>query len=102
MAHGCYIFKYFDGREVFEAMNNAHNTAYTEFGMPGISPIEVLKQIIPENQLFPPRPNTAWQEHHAFEAWTGDTWLCPDILKEYFGEASTLDELIAQSQLMQK
>lgn len=101
MAHGCYIFKYFDGREVFEAMNNAHNTAYTEFGMPGISPMEVLKQIIPENQLFPPKPNTAWQEHHAFGAWAGDTWLCPDILNEYFGQATSLEELIAQSQLMQ-
>ena len=101
MAHGCYIFKYFDGREVFEAMNNAHQTAYTEFGMPGISPVEVLKQIIPEDQMFPPKPNTAWQDHHAFGAWTADTWLCSNILKEYFGEASSLEELIAQSQLMQ-
>lgn len=101
MAHGCYIFKYFDGREVFEAMNNSRHTAYTEFGVPGISPVEVLKQIIPENQMFPPKPKTAWQDHHAFGAWIEDTWLCTEILKTYFGEASSLEELIDQSQLMQ-
>ena len=101
MAHGNYIFRYFEGIEVFEAMNNAHYTAYTEFGMPGLSPRSVLEQIIPKEELFPPKPGAAWQEHHAFGSWVGDTWLCPDILEYYFGKAKNLDELIAQSQLLQ-
>ena len=101
MAHGNYIFRYFEGIEVFEAMNNAHYTAYTEFGMPGLSPREVLESIIPAKELFPPKAGTAWQEHHAFGAWVGATWLCEEILEHYFGKAKNLDELIAQSQLLQ-
>ncbi len=101
MAHGNYIFRYQDGREVYEAMNNARNTAYTEFGMPGLSPIEVIKQIIPQKDWFPPKEESAWKDHHAFKAWEGNTWLCPEILEHYFGKASTLEELIEKSQWLQ-
>ncbi|MDD6210196.1 MAG: glycoside hydrolase family 2 TIM barrel-domain containing protein [Bacteroidales bacterium] len=101
MAHGNYIFRYFDGKEVFQAMNDAHFTAYTEFGMPGLSPRSVLEKIIPKQELFPPKPGTAWEAHHAFNAWVGATWLCDDILDFYFGKAKNLDELIEQSQLLQ-
>ena len=100
MAHGHYVF-YDQGKEVFQTMNKSHNTAYTEFGMPGISPREVLESIIPPSELWPPRPGTAWEAHHAFGAWHGQTWLCKDILEMYFGKAQTLNELIAQSQLLQ-
>ena len=41
-----------DGTEVFENMNKSRFTAYTEFGMPGMSPVKVLKKIIPANELF--------------------------------------------------
>ena len=101
MGHGNYIFRSPDGEEVFQEMKRAHFTAYTEFGIPGMSPIEVLKKIIPEKDLFPPKPKTAWEDHHAFGAWMGDTWLCPEILEDYFGKASTLEELMKQSQLLQ-
>jgi beta-mannosidase len=102
MAHGHYVFRW-EGMEVFEMMDKSHNTAYSEFGMPGISPREVLEKIIPEEDLFPPKTCTAWEEHHAFGAWDGDisTWLCQDLLTEYMGEAKSLDELIGQSQLVQ-
>ena len=101
MGHGNYVFRSPDGEEVFQEMKRAHYTAYTEFGIPGMSPIEVLKQIIPENDLFPPKPKTAWEDHHAFGAWMGNTWLCPEILEDYFGKASDLEELVKQSQLLQ-
>jgi len=102
MSHGNYIFKYFDnGREVFQQMPRSVATAYTEFGMPGAASVELLKKIIPENELFPPKPGTSWQSHHAFGAWVGDTWLMKDLLKEYFGEAKTLEELVSQSQWLQ-
>jgi len=102
IAHGNYVFKW-KGQEVFDMMNNSHYTAYVETGMPGISPIETLKKIIPANQLFPPQPGTAWEYHHAFNAWDAhvETWLCQDILNEYMGQAKSLDELIFQSQLLQ-
>ena len=101
MGHGCYLFKYLDGTEVYENMNKARFTAYTEFGVPGMSPVEVLKKIIPANDLFPPRDNTAWRDHHAFGAWVGDTWLSLADIESYFGKAPNLETLVQQSQLMQ-
>lgn len=102
MAHGHYLFKW-EGSEVYEMMDKSHYTAYSEFGMPGISPREVLEKIIPEKDLFPPKAGTAWEEHHAFGAWDGDlsTWLCHEMLTDYMGEAQSLDELIDQSNLLQ-
>lgn len=102
MAHGHYLF-YWEGKDVFQMINNSHFTAYTEFGIPGISPREVLERIIPADELFPPRPSTAWEVHHAFGAWDGDasTWLGLPILNRYFAPARNLDELVAQSSLLQ-
>ena len=81
MGHGCYVFRYDkwfvspklaaempDGCDCLTAMVNAENTAYTEFGNPSASDIDTLKSIIPEDELFPPKPGGAWQEHHAFYA----------------------------------
>jgi beta-mannosidase len=102
MAHGNYVFKYWDtGQEVFQKMPRSAATAYTEFGMPGAAGVELLKKIIPDNELWPPKPSTSWQSHHAFGAWVGDTWLMKDMLAGYFGEAGNLGELVAQSQWLQ-
>lgn len=101
MGHGCYLFRMGD-QTIFDWMGNSHNTAYTEFGMPSVSPREVLEHIIPADQLFPPRPGGAWEAHHAFNAWEMlNTWLDEPTLTEYFGKAENLDELIANSQLLQ-
>jgi beta-mannosidase len=102
MGHGNYVFQW-EGRDIFETMNTSRNTAYSEFGMPGIAPREVLEKIIPPAELFPPKAGTAWQTHHAFGSWDADksTWLCQPLLAEYFGEALSLDELICQSQTLQ-
>lgn len=102
MAHGNYLF-YWEGRDIFQLINDSHFTAYTEFGVPGISPREVLEKIIPPEELFPPRPGTAWEEHHAFGAWDGSpaTWLGEPTIERYFGRAQTLDQLIERSSLMQ-
>ena len=102
MGHGHYIFRdTVTKEEVFQWMSKASNTAYTEFGMPAPSSLEVLKSIIPENELWPPKPGKSWESHHAFNAWQGNTWLMPDMLAEYFGEAKTLEEMIANGQLVQ-
>lgn len=102
IAHGNYVFRW-KGQEVFDMMNKSHHTAYVETGMPGISPLETLERIIPLNQLFPPEPGTAWEDHHAFRAWDAndETWLCRDIITEYMEPAETIEELIVQSQLLQ-
>jgi beta-mannosidase len=102
MAHGHYVFRDQDtGEEVFSTMQRAQQTAYTEFGMPGPSSMEILEAIIPDNELWPPRPGTSWESHHAFNAWVGDTWLMMDMLEGYFGRATKLEELVEMGQLLQ-
>lgn len=102
MGHGHYVFLDLDGKtEVYQWMPKSKSTAYTEFGMPGPSPVDILKTIIPEEELFPPMPGTSWESHHAFNAWVGDTWLMKDFLAEYFGEPETLEELVQSGQWIQ-
>lgn len=102
MAHGNYVFREAQSREeVFQEMDRAHYTAYTEFGMPAPSSVEILKTIIPKEELWPPKPGTSWESHHAFKAWVGNTWLCQDIIEEYFGPSQSLEELVANGQLLQ-
>ncbi|NOR73718.1 MAG: hypothetical protein GQ525_01025 [Draconibacterium sp.] len=102
VGHGNYVFRDLDGKtEVYEWMAKAKSTAYTEFGMPGPSSVEILKMIIPENELFPPMPGTSWESHHAFNAWVGDTWLMKDFLADYFGKPENIEELVKQGQWIQ-
>jgi len=102
MAHGHYVFKDWEnGEEVYARMQRANNTAYTEFGMPAPSSVEVLQTIIPEDELWPPKPGTSWESHHAYKAWVGDTWLMQDMINDYFGKAKDLEEMVANGQLVQ-
>lgn len=101
MSHGCYLFLYYDGREVFEAMNAKESTAYTEFGVGGACSAEELRRFIPQDELFPPKEGTAWEEHHAFNAWVGSTWLALNTIEKYFGKSENLEELVCKSQTMQ-
>jgi beta-mannosidase len=103
MGHGDYRFRDDRGREVFEIYSSAARTAYSEFGCPGPAPIELLKTIIPAGDLFPPRMGTAWETHHGLGAWeiepTG--WLCLDTQRHYFGEAISLEDLVARGAWLQ-
>ena len=102
MAHGHYVFYDEDSIEtVFQWMPKAENTAYTEFGCPSPSPVEYLKTFIPETELYPPKKGTAWEVHHAFNAWTGDTWLVPKTIERFFGEITSLEKLVDCGQLLQ-
>lgn len=101
MAHGDYRFRDQDGREVHQIYAGSAATAYSEFGCPGPSPVAYLKTFIPEEELWPPRPGTAWQSHHAFDAWVSGTWLCLDTQRHYFGEPRDLDELVARGEWLQ-
>ena len=101
MAHGNYLFRYEDGREVFQVLPAASATAYTEFGCPGPSPADYLKTFIPAEDLFPPKPGTAWEDHHAFGAWQGETWLQPGVIEDYFGPSETLESLTERGAWLQ-
>jgi beta-mannosidase len=102
MAHGHYVFREWSTKEeVFQEMARSKFTAYTEFGMPGPSSVEILKTIIPKEELWPPKPGTSWESHHAYNAWVGNTWLCEDIIEDYFGKSDSLEQLVANGQLLQ-
>ncbi len=102
MGHGHYVFRDFSSHEeVFERMNRARCTAYTEFGMPAPASTDILKTIIPPGELWPPKAGGSWESHHAFKAWVGNTWLMQDLIEEYFGKSANLEELVAHGQLLQ-
>lgn len=103
MAHGGYtFFNEQQSGEVYAAFRNSNNTAYTEFGVPSISSVKTLREIIPEDELFPPSETDAWVAHHGYGAWKDDTWLCLSILEKYFGKANSLEELVEQSNWLQR
>ena len=103
MSHGGYVF--YDqkgmGGDIFKCFQKVHNTAYTEFGVPSIAPLSVLEKIIPKDEMFPIKESDAYILHHAKGAWGSERWACVDILEHYFGKASSIDELIYESNLLQ-
>ena len=102
MAHGSYTFSSPpDNKDVFERFNNCHHTAYSEFGVPSLAPVETLERIIPEEERFPIRETPAWIAHHGFRAWVGDSWACNSIYEHYFGEDPTLEARVAHSNWLQ-
>lgn len=101
MGHGNYVFRYNSGEDVMQVMSKSRFTAYTEFGLPSPASVEQLRSFISADELFPPKPGTSWESHHAFHAWQGDTWLMPDLIKDYFGPSDTLEQLVERGQLLQ-
>ena len=109
VAHGGYTF--FDrdlDEDVMEKMYRLNKgsekyTAFAEFGVPSPAPMEVLKEIIPEDELWPPLPGSSWEDHHGFGAWDQekDSWLMMGQLEKYFGKANRLEEVIERGQFLQ-
>ena len=109
VAHGGYTF--FDkelNEDVFEKMFRINHgsekfTAFAEFGIPSPAPMEVLKEIIPEDELWPPVPVNSWEVHHGFGAWAKekDSWLMQDQIEKYFGRSNNLEELVQHGQILQ-
>ncbi len=101
MGHGHYVFRDADGRETYQIFSRASFTAYTEFGCPGPANTDVLRSIIPEKDIFPPKPGTPWETHHAFLAWQPNSHLLLDVIEHYFGSAPDLQTLVDRGQLLQ-
>ncbi len=104
MGHGGYMF--YDGGEemggdVLEVFARSNHIAYTEFGIPSMSSREVLERIIPREELFPVTPTEAWVLHHGLRAWKPQSHVCPEVLSHYWGEPSSLDEMIEHSNWLQ-
>lgn len=101
MGHGHYMFQYRNGEDVLQSMPKARNTAYTEFGVPSPSSVEQLACFIPPDELYPPKPGTAWESHHAFKALSDNMWLMADQIEHYFGPWTSLEQLVEYGQTLQ-
>lgn len=101
IGHGDYLFRDGQGREVFQMLRDTDCSAYVEFGVPGASDVDQLRTFIPEAELFPPRPNTAWEIHHGLATWGYEGWLEQRTIEYYFGPSPDLETLVAHSQLIQ-
>ena len=102
MGHGCYAFKHPDmPGDVFETVRKSRFTAYTEFGVPGLTDLAALKNMMPENELFPVKETRAWILRHGLKAWGDDSWVCEDVLRGYFGAPESIEDLIEWSNELQ-
>lgn len=102
MAHGHYLFHDFDnGKNIFEIYPGKKFSAMTEYGVSGASDAETIREIIPEEELWPPKKESCWKDHHAFGVWTEDSWLCLNAIEKYFGTPNNLEDLVEGSQTLQ-
>ena len=105
--HGDYRFRAGSSAEaptVFEIYRRLDATAYMEFGVPGPASAARLREVIPAEELWPPRAGGAWQQRHAFYAWhEGEphSWLYPELAEDYFGKCDSLEQLVERLQLLQ-
>jgi beta-mannosidase len=93
-----------DAPTVFDAYLKSNATAHIEFGVPGPASADRLREIIPENDIWPVRRNGSWVAHHAFGAWPASDsngWLYPEVAEHYFGPSGSLEQLVARLQLLQ-
>lgn len=102
MKHGGYTFiDATTGLDQFELFGKTRATAYTEFGIPATPPADYLRSFIPEDELFPPKPDGVWEAHHAFRAWGGvEPWLCLTTLDKY-GSTNSLEDIAETSNWLQ-
>lgn len=103
MGHGQYLFKIEDGRDVFQYIQTAHCTAYTEFGIGSAANLEIVKSLVPATPAGKFLEHNSWKLRHGLGAWDGsaNSWLNPEILEHYFGQTDNLEETVLRSQLLQ-
>lgn len=102
MGHGHYAFRDPEsGEEAWQVFQRSSCTAYSEFGCPGPASVQTLKAILPDAELWPPRPGTAWETHHAFGVWKPGSWLDLAQIEHYFGPQESLEDLVRNGQLLQ-
>ncbi|MEM9158761.1 MAG: hypothetical protein AAGB46_06890, partial [Verrucomicrobiota bacterium] len=103
VAHGGYVFRDGDGVECFQIFQQSKNTAYAEFGCSGPSSAEEIRSFMPEEKVFPPKPEGEWVSHHGFSAWdqVPSSWLCPETIDFYFGRPESIEELVEYGQILQ-
>lgn len=101
--HGDYRFVNHKDQEVHRIFAESSATAYAEFGVPGPSPAAVIREFMPDDELWPPREGGGWSSHFFYKAWDGDveSWGMWRHLLHYFGEPQSLEQMVEWGQLLQ-
>ena len=105
MGHGHYTI-YDNRRErlVHKIFGEAKQTAYTEFGVPAITDLDILKAIIPAEAFENIAPGTVWERRKGFGVWPeggDDAWLNFSMVDKLIGKQDSLADYIRVSQWMQ-
>lgn len=50
---------------------------------------------------IPPQAGGVWEEHHAFNAWCGNSWLTQETIDSLLGPSKSIEELVEKGQLLQ-
>jgi len=103
MAHGPYR-NYDEGikEELITSLRKHHDTAYTEFGAPGMSNREVLLSFMGEEEFQNCEADQpAWEGHFGFNANWYEGWVRKVEAEHYFGGYSDTDDLIRKTQFIQ-
>ena len=93
MGHGHYLNVDEEG-EFITRLIESRATAYTEFGSPGASAPDYVRTFLPEEEYADCRPTAGWRAHHAFDAWTEDSWLRLPEAEYFFGGYEDTDDLL--------
>ncbi len=101
--HGPYFFYHAKTkRTMIDYFQHYKAVAYTEFGVPALSPIETIKDVIPPEEWWPIKPTKAWINHHAFDALGWERWLCrPDVELVFNGKAKSLEDMVERTNFLQ-
>ena len=105
MGHGHYAFLDLpSGQTVFEMFRKSSCTAYSEFGVPSIASMEIIKEIIPADIIETPMPNSPWETHKGYGSWNQageDSWLCMYAMDQIFGKQSCMEDYVDKSNWLQ-
>lgn len=103
MGHGHYLnYDETTGREFITDLVHSQNTAYTEFGAPGMADIDYLRKIMSEEDLNDCRAeNEVWLTHHGFKAWFPETWVRKAEANYYFGGFDGMEDLCGKTRFIQ-
>ena len=103
MGHGHYLnYDEKIQKETITTLVQSDCTAYTEFGSPAAASADYIKKFIPEESFLNcSAENEVWVAHHAFKAWSKESWLRKAEVDYYFGGASDVEDMIEKTRKIQ-
>lgn len=103
MGHGHYLnYDETTGKEFITTLVHSNNTAYAEFGSPGMADIDYLRSIMSEEDLNDCcAENEVWLTHHGFKSWFPETWVRKAEANYYFGGFDGMEDLCNKTRFIQ-